>query len=62
MRNEYRVVRDRYAGYEAQVRYWWFPFVWRQIGWVNTRATVEASEEVCRSHAQGVVKELGRLP
>lgn len=62
MRNSYRIVRDRYSGYEAQVRYWWFPFVWLQCFGVNTRGTVEASEDVCRKHAAGVVKHIGKLP
>ena len=30
-KNKYRIVTDNYAGYEAQVKYWWFPFIWIQI-------------------------------
>lgn len=43
MRN-YRIVKDNYLGYEAQVRYSWFPFVWFQMNdfyWINTWPTVE---------------------
>ena len=60
--NEYRIVRDYYAGYEAQVRRWWWPF-WVQIGGCNTRSTVEASERLCRAHARygNVAKYLGHI-
>jgi hypothetical protein len=35
----YRVIKDNFLGYEAQVRYVWFPFVWFQMNdffWINT--------------------------
>jgi len=35
----YRVIKDNFLGYEAQVRYAWFPFVWFQMNdfyWINT--------------------------
>lgn len=56
---EYRVVYDRFAGYEVQVRRWWFPF-WVQLGLVNTFSTLEAAELYAR--AGGVAKYIGRLP
>jgi hypothetical protein len=31
MKNSYRVVSDNFEGFEAQVKYWWFPFIWIQI-------------------------------
>lgn len=40
----YRIVRDGFLGYEAQVRYAWFPFVWFQMNdfyWINTWPTAE---------------------
>jgi hypothetical protein len=40
MKNKYRIVTDEYAGNEAQVRYWWFPFRYFQIG-INTFTSVE---------------------
>ena len=54
-KNKYRIVRDNYAGYEAQYQPWWFPFVWFQIEYdgsmVNTSFTIERAEEICRTHA-----------
>lgn len=49
MKNKYRVVDDEYCGYEAQVKYWWFPFLWLQIG-INTSATVESARRVIERH------------
>ena len=41
-RTRYRIVTDRYCGYEAQFRPWWCP-VWLQIGFSNTHSSVEAA-------------------
>lgn len=43
MKNRYRIVRDNYAGFECQIRYWWFPVVWCQIG-INTNSSIEEAE------------------
>lgn len=59
---EYRIVRDDYAGYEVQRKFWWVPF-WIQSP-VNTHATEEDAVKFARSLADGsagVVKHLGRL-
>lgn len=45
-RNRYRVVTDRYLGYEAQVRYWWWPF-WIQCG-CNTHPSLEKAVDHIR--------------
>lgn len=56
-KNKYRVVEDRYCGFEAQVRFWWFPFIWCQISHTgtglgaNTSSTLERSSDLCRIHA-----------
>jgi hypothetical protein len=57
--NEYRIVRDRYAGYEVQIRRWWFP-VWLQVG-INTHRTIEQAEEFAQGYAKPKVKYLGWL-
>lgn len=44
MKNRYRVVTDAYAGYEAQVKYWWFPFCYFQIG-INTFPSIERAQQ-----------------
>lgn len=30
-KNKYRVVQDTYCGFEAQVKFWWFPIYWFQL-------------------------------
>lgn len=60
-RNEYRVVGDNFAGYEAQFRPWWSPW-WFQCFGINTRSSPEGAEAVAIAHASPVVKRLGRLP
>lgn len=53
--NKYRIVKDNYAGYEAQFQYWWFPFIWIQCDvhdGINTCFTIEQAEQVCKEHAQ----------
>lgn len=64
-KNKYRVVEDRYCGFEAQVKFWWAPFSWRQISCTgtglgaNTSCTLELAIELCRMHAgKGVVYEV----
>lgn len=47
MKNKYRIVTDEFAGYEAQIKYWWFPFCWFQMNdqyGLNTFQTVERAE------------------
>ncbi|AWM37081.1 hypothetical protein GobsT_50020 [Gemmata obscuriglobus] len=72
MKHKYRIVTDRYCGYEAQYKPWWSPF-WLECFGVNTRRTIEASEQVARFHAEGLTREgepkkakcvkvLGKLP
>lgn len=44
---KYRIVQDNYSGYEAQVKYPWFPFAWFQASdfyWVNTWETPEQAK------------------
>jgi hypothetical protein len=58
---EFRIVRDRFCGYEVQIRRWWWPF-WVQAGWVNSHTSIEKAEEWARGYSQRfVVKRLGRL-
>ena len=60
-KNKYRIVADRYAGYEVQIKRWWLP-IWLQVGFVNTHITAERAERFAKAHAQGVVTLLGELP
>lgn len=65
MKNEYRIVTDAYAGYEVQVRRWWFP-LWMQVNFTNTHRTPEEAEEYAKRYARGLlrapVQYLGKLP
>lgn len=55
MRNRYRIVRDAYAGYEVQVKYWFFPVIWIQINGTNTSSTLEVAKIKMELHKEGNV-------
>lgn len=58
-KNKYRIVTDSFDGYEAQVKYWFFPLMWLQIGvafFTNTSRTVEEAERIIKGHRSEVVK------
>lgn len=63
MKNKYRIVSDEYLGYEAQVRFWWFPFFWFQMherGFiVNSFPSIEEAESFIKTKRGLVVKDLG---
>lgn len=48
---KYRVVVDCYAGYEAQVRYCWWPF-WLQLDGCNTHNTFREAYNHCLYHSK----------
>jgi hypothetical protein len=55
----YRIVKDNFAGYEAQVKYDWFPFMWFQANdfhWINTWETPEQAEAFIQCKKQGMNK------
>jgi hypothetical protein len=73
MRNQYRIVVDDYAGFEAQFKPWWFPLFWWQCYGTNTRSTIEEAEKIAMLHSLKLsrvnkvspgrcIKNLGRLP
>jgi hypothetical protein len=43
----YRIVRDHFAGYEVQFRYWWMPFYLQ--GKVNTHPSLEKAKEYVKN-------------
>ena len=53
----YRIVRDGYAGYEAQVWRILLP-IWLQIGFTNTSPSVERAVKICENHAKPVVRNV----
>lgn len=60
MKNRYRIVRDNYEGYEAQVKYWWFPFRWRQLSGrfpgINSHYSIEGARKLIQLHRNKVVE------
>jgi hypothetical protein len=50
---KYRIITDRWAGYEAQYKVGWWPF-WIQIAESpyksNTSGTIERAKHVCKTH------------
>ena len=58
---KFRIVRDNYAGYEAQVKTWYFPF-WRQINFTNTSLTVERAKGVIERYKKGIKPSRYRHP
>ena len=54
-----RIVRDMYAGYEIQVKYWWWP-VWLQKPFTNTYSSLEEATQVAEKYKLNgqVVKEI----
>jgi len=59
-KKKYRIVTDRYCGYEVQIKRWWLPF-WYQAEGVNTHGSIEAAERWAERYAKqrSLVKELG---
>jgi hypothetical protein len=43
-KTRYRVVTDRYLGFEAQEKHWWWPW-WVQCGYRNTHPSIEKALE-----------------
>jgi len=56
---EYRIVTDRFSGYEVQCRSWWWPFWHQPI--TNTHCSIERAEEYARRISGKIVKNLGVL-
>lgn len=48
-KTKYRIVTDKYAGYEAQVKYWYWPF-WVMLYGCNTSLTIERAEGLIQTH------------
>lgn len=56
-RTRYRIVHDRYLGFETQFRPWWCPW-WFMCFGVNTSGTLERAREIARNHAQPVIENV----
>ena len=47
----YRIVRDKYAGYEVQCWRIWLP-IWLQCGLTNTHSTIERARKYAAAHSR----------
>lgn len=50
MKNKYRIVTDKYAGFEVQIKYGWLPFLWFQCNGTNTHVSIEKAKEYIAKH------------
>jgi len=55
MKNKYKIVTDKFNGFEVQIRFWWFPIFWFQCKWTNTHCSVEQAEHYALKHANGTL-------
>lgn len=51
---KYRIVPDKYLGYETQIWRFWLPF-WCQLGFANTHMTFDAAYEYAKKHKEGAI-------
>ena len=49
-KTKYRIVRDKYCGYEAQFRPWYSPVWWQCFG-INS-GNLETARQTCDRHFQ----------
>jgi len=43
-KRRFRVVTDKYEGFEVQIKRWYYPF-WLQVGHTNTHSTIDEAKE-----------------
>jgi len=53
---KWRIVHDRYLGYEVQYKRWWWPF-WIQHGGCNSFLSLDRAKAYLDRHANPVVYE-----
>lgn len=51
---QYRVVRDDWAGFECQIKRWWWPF-WSQMDSTNTHSSLEDAKAYINEHKNKVL-------
>ncbi|KAA6438830.1 hypothetical protein FEM33_15535 [Dyadobacter flavalbus] len=54
LKNKYRVVEDEFNGFEAQVKYWFYPFQWFEINGNNSSRSLERAKKIIEAHKQKV--------
>lgn len=65
MKNKYRVVDDKYSGFEVQVKFWWFPVLFFQCAgeypFTNTHPTLEKAKEFMEDKYKGKKSKGGKI-
>lgn len=51
MKKQYRIVTDKFLGYEVQYSYWRLPF-WIELDWYNTHNTISKAKEYIEQDKQ----------
>lgn len=56
MKNKYRINKCSciFGNYQAEVKYWWWPFCWWECYGVNTRRSISEATAVARRHSNGI--------
>lgn len=60
-KNKSHIVKDCYCGYEAQVKFWWFPLYYFQMhnnDIINTWFSLEQAENFIKNKSNKVVKKV----
>lgn len=68
MKNKYRIVKyscHRGTGVSAQVKFWWFPFIWFEM-WERGRTfnvwpTVEECEDFIKNGSRKIINDDGEV-
>ena len=49
-KNKYRIVLTNRNEYETQMKLWWLPFLWLELGYVNTYSSVDLAQDYIEHH------------
>jgi hypothetical protein len=56
----YRIIKDRWAGFAAQYKRWWWPMWWECNG-INTSPSLRLAELVCDNHYRDLMAKEKKL-
>ena len=55
-KNKYRIVLTNRNEYETQMKLWWLPFLWLELGYVNTYSSVNLAQDYIEHHKKKRIK------
>lgn len=55
-KNKYRIVLTNRNEYEIQMKLWWLPFLWLELGYVNTYSSVNLAQDCIEHHKKKRIK------